>query len=182
MTHVSVSRAQFVIKTTFSHSSQTLVWSCGFVLQVSTSADKNKNTCIMSGGNKTLSTTCHLFPYLPITETQLTYHHYNDVIMSAIASQITGVSIVCWTLCSSANQRKHQSFVSLDFVTGIRRSPHKGQRRGALMFSLFCVWLSKQSRRRWFETPLRSHYDVIVMLSAISTNTEDDNRSGALIQ
>ena len=37
-------------------------------------------------------------------------------------------------------------------------SPHKGRWRGALMFSLICAWinLSKQSRRRWFETPSRS--------------------------
>ena len=32
--------------------------------------------------------------------------------------------------------------------------PHKGQWRGALMFSLIC--LSKQSRRWWFQTPSRS--------------------------
>ena len=49
------------------------------------------------------------------------------------------------------------------FVRGIHRSPvvypHKGQWRGALMFSLICTRtnkrLSKQSRRWWFETPLR---------------------------
>ena len=47
------------------------------------------------------------------------------------------------------------------FVRGIRRSPvdslHKGQWRGALMFSLFCLNKrpSKQSRRRWFWTPWR---------------------------
>ena len=38
-------------------------------------------------------------------------------------------------------------------------SPHKGQQRGTLMFSLICAWkkeLSKHSRRRWFETPSRS--------------------------
>ena len=35
--------------------------------------------------------------------------HYRDVIMSVIASQITGVSIVCSTVCSGADQRKHQS-------------------------------------------------------------------------
>ena len=36
-------------------------------------------------------------------------------------------------------------------------SPHKGQWRGALMFSLICLnkRLSKQSRRWWFETPSR---------------------------
>ena len=34
--------------------------------------------------------------------------HYNDVIMSAMASQTTGrVSIVCSTVCSGEDQRKH---------------------------------------------------------------------------
>ena len=42
--------------------------------------------------------------------------HYSAVIMSAIASQITGVSIVCSTVCSCAHQRKHQS--SMSQVTG----------------------------------------------------------------
>ena len=57
---------------------------------------------------------------------------YNDVIMSAMASQITGVSIVCSVVCSfvQADQRKHQSSASLAFVRGSHRSPvdppHKG--------------------------------------------------------
>ena len=37
----------------------------------------------------------------------------------AMASQITGVSIVCSPVCSGANQRKHQSSASLTFVRGI---------------------------------------------------------------
>ena len=53
------------------------------------------------------------------------------IIMSAIASQITGVSSVCATSCSGADQRKRQSFASLAFVRGIHRSPvdspHKRQ-------------------------------------------------------
>ena len=53
-----------------------------------------------------------------------------DVKMNAMASQITGVSIVCSTVCSGADQRKHQSIASLAFVRGIHRwsvdSPHKG--------------------------------------------------------
>ena len=48
------------------------------------------------------------------------------------------------------------------FVREIQRSsvvsPHSGQWHGALIFSLICGWtrLSKQLRRRWFETPSRS--------------------------
>ena len=54
----------------------------------------------------------------------------SDVIMSAIASQISSVMIVCSTVCWSPDQRKHQSSASLAFVRGIHRwpvdSPHKG--------------------------------------------------------
>ena len=50
--------------------------------------------------------------------------------MSAMASQITGVSLVCSTVCSGADERKHQSSASLALVRGIHRSPvnspHKG--------------------------------------------------------
>ena len=55
--------------------------------------------------------------------------HYNDVIMSAMESQVTSVSIVYSTVCSDADQRKHQSYASLALVRGIHRwpvnSPHK---------------------------------------------------------
>ena len=49
--------------------------------------------------------------------------HYGDVIMRAIASHITSVSMVCSTVCSGADQRKHQSSTSLAFVRGIPRWP-----------------------------------------------------------
>ena len=49
--------------------------------------------------------------------------------MSGMASQITGVSIVCPTVGSGADQRIHQSSASLAFVRGILRwpmnSPHR---------------------------------------------------------
>ena len=55
--------------------------------------------------------------------------HYNDVIMRAIASQITNLTIVYSTVYSGADQRKHESSASLAFVRGIHRgpvnSPHK---------------------------------------------------------
>ena len=41
--------------------------------------------------------------------------HYNDVIMSVIASQITGVSIVYSAVCSGAD-KKHRNSASLAFV------------------------------------------------------------------
>ena len=50
---------------------------------------------------------------------------YRDVIMGAIASQITSLAIVYSAFYSGADQRKHQSFVSLAFMRGIHRGPHK---------------------------------------------------------
>ena len=56
--------------------------------------------------------------------------HFSDVIMSAIASQTTSLTIVYLTIYSGGDERKHQSSASLPFVRGIRRwpgiSPHKG--------------------------------------------------------
>ena len=53
----------------------------------------------------------------------------NDAIMSAMASQITSLTIVYSTVYSGADQIKHQSSASLAFVRGIHRwpvnSPHK---------------------------------------------------------
>ena len=55
--------------------------------------------------------------------------HYNDVIMSAMVSQVTSLTIVYSTIYLDADQRKHQSSASLAFVRGIHRgpvnSPHK---------------------------------------------------------
>ena len=55
--------------------------------------------------------------------------HCNDVIMGAMASQITSLTIVYSTVYSGGDQRKHQISASLAFVWGIHRwpvnSPHK---------------------------------------------------------
>ena len=55
--------------------------------------------------------------------------HHGDVIMDAIESQITSLTIVYSTVYSDADQRKHQSSASLAFVRSIHwgpmNSPHK---------------------------------------------------------
>ena len=66
---------------------------------------------------------CHSLCLLKIGD------NYDDVIMSALASQITSRTIVYSTVYSGADQRKHQSTASLAFVWGIQRwlgTPHKG--------------------------------------------------------
>ena len=48
--------------------------------------------------------------------------HYDDAIMSAIASQITSLTIVYSTVYPGADQSKHQSSASLAFVWWIPRT------------------------------------------------------------
>ena len=70
-----------------------------------------------------------LFIRQPCILPSASQYHYNDVIMSAVASQITSVFFFCSTAGSGPDQRKHQSSASLAFLRGIRRwpghSPHK---------------------------------------------------------
>ena len=58
------------------------------------------------------------------------HSHYNDFIMSVMASQIPSYLIVNLSACSGTDKRKHQSSTSLGFVWWIHRwtvnSPHKG--------------------------------------------------------
>ena len=72
---------------------------------------------------------CYRWKWVVKSSTQFVNVHYCDVIMDAIASQITSLTIVYSIVYSDADQRKHQSSASLAFVRGIHRgpvnSPHK---------------------------------------------------------
>ena len=61
--------------------------------------------------------------------------HHNDVIINAMASQIT--SLVYLTVYSGADQRKHQSVAPLAFVRGIHRSPVNSPHKGTVTRKLF---------------------------------------------
>ena len=68
------------------------------------------------------------------------------------------------------------------FVRGIHRSPvnsqHKGQWRGALVFSLICVWINDWVNNREAGDLRRycAHYDIIVMVnkSSMCTGRQSD--------
>ena len=70
-----------------------------------------------------------LVSYTESAFTLLWVHHCSDVIMTTMAHQIAGVSIVYSTVCLGADQSKYQSSAPLAFVCGIHRwpvnSPHK---------------------------------------------------------
>ena len=162
-------------------------------------------------------TVATVIPSLLHVTSPLSFHHYDDIIMTTIASQITSLTGVYSTVYSDADQRKHQSSGSLAFVGGIHRdrwiprtkgqlrgkcfhlmtsscddfirwkhfsrywpsvwgihrspvnSPHKGQWRGALMFSLICALINNcvNNHEAGDLRRHRAHCDVSVMHSYI---------------
>ena len=82
----------------------------------------------------------------------LCFAHYNDVIMGAMASQITSLAIVYSIVYSGADQRKHQSPASLAFVLRIHRLPVNSRHKwpvtriifpfdDVIMTKVFVTWL-----------------------------------------
>ena len=63
--------------------------------------------------------------------------HCSDLLISAMASQITGVSIVYSAGCLGAHQRKYQSSASLAFLRGIHRRPLNSRRKGPVKRKMF---------------------------------------------
>ena len=99
-------------------------------------------------------------PYSSVESRKHLYkNHYNDVIMTTIASQITSLMVVYSTVYSDPDQRKHQSSASLAFVWGIHRDrwiPRtKGQLRGKCfhLMTSSCVsgWVTVTDNR-WKST------------------------------
>ena len=87
------------------------------------------NTPWKFGDAKSNITEFHWIPWNFEIAIRVLQTNYSDVIMGAMASEITSLTIVYSTVYSSADQRNHQRSASLAFVRGIHRwpvnSPHK---------------------------------------------------------
>ena len=87
-------------------------------------------------------------------------NRYSDVIMSAMASQITGIAIVCSTVCSGTDPRNHQipcNWTLWGESTGDWRIPlSKGQSRGKCFHLLTssCFFTMKAGQ-------LTTHFELI---------------------
>ena len=96
------------------------------------------------------------------------FSHYNDVIMTKIASQITSLTVVYSTVYWEADQRKHQSSASLAFVWGIHRDrwipSTKGQLRGKC-FHLMTSSCTESSQNTSHSSPVRARYGVYFVCS-----------------
>ena len=77
---------------------------------------------------------------LRIMAWQCHQRYYHDVVMSAMASQITSLVIVYSTVYSSADQRKHEISASPAFVQEIHRWPVNSPHKGPVMTKMFPFW------------------------------------------
>ena len=115
-------------------------------------------------------------------ETSITFIsrcHWCLLLVNVIPSASTGMTKACF----HDDVIKWKHFPRYwTFVRGIHRSPvnspHKGQWRGALMFSLICVWINGwvNNREAGDLRRYRAHYDVTVMfirLSKVSASEDD---------
>ena len=103
--------------------------------------------------------------------------HHSDVIKSAMASQITGVSSVYPSVCPGADQREHQSSASLAFVRRIRRwpvnSPHKDQWRGKCFHLMTSSCIIGSSKDLIDAKPsLHNHKTGLVSFLSLITSVE----------
>ena len=106
-------------------------------------------------------------------------HHYNDVIMDEMASQITSLTIVYSTVYSGPDQRKHQSSALLAFVRWSHRwtvnSPHKWPitRKFFHLMTSSCYNRISWSLRNHF--PTIHHFQYSSMLDSSYINLKNIN-------
>ena len=98
--------------------------------------------------------------------------HYNDVIIGAMASQITSLTIVYSTVYSGADQRKHQIPASLALVWGIHRLPVNSLHKWPVTRKMFpfddvimCL-----PNRSWSKRPVRLNYLQDIMCPLFANN------------
>ena len=92
--------------------------------------------------------------------------HCCDVIIGAVASQITSLTIVYSTVYSDADQRIHQSSASLSLLRGIHRRPVNSPHKWPVMWKMFpfddVIMFTGSRRRCWskknrLSTSISSH-------------------------
>ena len=66
--------------------------------------------------------------------------HYDNVIMSAMASQTTGLTMFCSNVYSDAHQMKHQSSSLLAFMPGLHRWPVISSHKGPVTQIKVSIW------------------------------------------
>ena len=94
--------------------------------------------------------------------------------MSAMAFQITSLTIVYWTVYSDANQRKHQSSASLVFVWGIHRGPVNSPHKWPVTRKMFpfhdVIMIGTTWFLRSYHSSVHSIYKLVITYPAMYTS------------
>ena len=93
--------------------------------------------------------------------------HCSEVIMGAMASQITSLTIVYSTVCSGSDQRKHQSSASLACVRGIHRSPVNSPHKWPVTRKMFPF--NDVSWRQWFTFGVVRYHEIFTLFFKINS-------------
>ena len=102
-----------------------------------------------------------------------TIYLYSDVIMAAMASQITRLTVVYSTVYSGADQRNHQSSATLAFVRIIHRWPVNSPHKWPVTRIFFHLMTSSCTMFDvlWFMLWYISNLYILSLLTAINKNT-----------
>ena len=129
MIYITLTRAPFLLK--YIYINCTWIGLNTFVNEKSKYIENATNASAKTINLVSWTTTILAYVYscMEAQVNEINQSHYSDDIMSAMASQISSLTIVYSTVYSGADQRKHKSSASLVFVRGIHRwpvnSPHK---------------------------------------------------------
>ena len=105
----------------------------------------------------------------------------SDVIISMITSHITGVSIVCSTVCSGADQWKHQSFASLAFtLASLAFTDRFPSLKASYVENVFIWWRHHALRRPYLYSQINTWTCIWTLITYISTKIEMHLFSGFL--
>ena len=126
-------------------------------------------------------------------------NHYCDVIIGAMASQITIITIVYWAVYPGADQIKHQCSTSLAFVRGIHRWPVNSLHKWPVTRKMFpfndvimyCMFSSRSqaafslsdlnwiNREHYFHVTKHSHSHSKFCFTLIFSRSSDDISYGS---
>ena len=105
-------------------------------------------------------------------------HITSDIIMGAVASQITSLTIVYSTVYSDTDERKHQSCASLAFVWGIHRGPVNSPHKWSVTRNMFPfddvimspLYSTKKDSMKLHKNAVKCSENANISLSVLITN------------
>ena len=116
----------------------------------------------------------YLYAFVMRSKWRTAFHSLTSIETVSVGIDLSSVRCQAWAHDDVIKWKHFPRY--WPFVRGIHRppvnSPHKGQWRGALMFSLICVWINVwvNNREAGDLRRYRDHYDVILIQCLVTVN------------